>query len=71
VKSNSGPPVRAVNSWPFSTNSTVITEPAGPGVFSGKRQISRISESSNTESGYSAASWGCESNRRNGVMGCI
>lgn len=28
---NSGPPFTPTNFWPLSSNSTVITDPAGPG----------------------------------------
>jgi hypothetical protein len=45
LKVNSGPPFSAMNFWPFSSNSTTITEPAGPGPASLYRPIRPSRES--------------------------
>ena len=45
VKGYSGPPFRAMNRWPFSSNSAVMTMPAGRGPLSPYRAMSPSRES--------------------------
>ena len=49
LKVKSGPPLRAVNSWPSSSKSTVMTMPAGRGPASPKWLTFKIREFSKTE----------------------